>query len=265
MGIINVTPDSFSDGGRFFSPSDAITRAQEMVRLGAHIIDVGGVSTRPGSETVEPGEELRRVLPVLESLKDNLPAHALISLDSYSPRVAHEVARRGLVDIINDVYAGRCEEKIDGRQETTLSVAAKYDLGLVLMHMQGEPKTMQQSPFYENVVEEVRGFLKKHVELAMERGVKAIAVDPGIGFGKRLEDNLALLSPAGLQALVSLSTPVLVGLSRKRFLSQVDASLVEPSMRDELSKTFEYQCLANGVKIIRTHKLPSEVKQEAST
>lgn len=260
MGILNVTPDSFSDGGRFDSLDSAVERALTLVQNGASIIDVGGVSTRPGSAVVNENDELKRVLPIAKALRKKLPSDTLISLDSYTPSVAEACAKLGVVDIINDVYAGRFVlEKV-----STIDVAAQYQLGFVTMHMQGTPQTMQTHPHYENCTDEVAQFLRKSVKTLKERGIVGIAVDPGIGFGKTIEHNLELLSEPSMQILKALGAPLLIGLSRKRFLKEVGLSrgtgdLSLPESRDAITKDFELQALRRGAKIIRTHVMPQEI------
>lgn len=211
MGILNVTPDSFSDGGRYLATDAAVARALELEREGADILDVGGESTRPGSDPVDPAEEERRVVPVIAALRGALKIP--ISIDTRRASVAQAALAAG-ARIVNDVSALA--------DPLMASLAARERSGLVLMHMRGEPKTMQRSPAYADVVIEVREFLRSRAALAMAAGVsrEAIAVDPGLGFGKRtgeaVEDNAALLKR--LDSLTSLGFPVLVGASRKAFI-----------------------------------------------
>lgn len=262
MGIVNVTPDSFSDGGLFCSVGAAVARALEMTACGAHIIDVGGVSTRPSSLPVDAASEWARVCPTLRALRTQLPDSVLLSLDSGTPEVALKAAQEGLVDILNDVAAG---QNFDSKAGTTCDIAGRFELGLVLMHMQGTPATMQTNPTYDDCVSEVVSFLELAMARALACGVRALAIDPGIGFGKSLEHNLELLSESGLQKLVGLGPPVLVGLSRKRFLAEeavqlsLPEPLTEPQSRDAASKNWERICLNRGVRIIRSHKMPIEV------
>jgi dihydropteroate synthase len=211
MGILNVTPDSFSDGGRFFSAGDALSQGLAMVREGAAIIDIGGESTRPGSDTVPLDEELRRVLPVLDALHERIGVP--ISVDT----VKAEVVRRALAagaSLINDVSALRMDEEM-------VEVVAEAGCPICLMHMQGQPKTMQDEPHYENVVDEVLRFLEERMVFALEHGVREdqLMIDPGIGFGKTVDHNLSLLRH--LDRFVELGRPVVLGASRKRFLGAV--------------------------------------------
>lgn len=278
MGILNATPDSFSDGGRHTDPTSAVKRAQELLAGGCFLIDVGGVSTRPGSADVPPEEEWARVGPVLAALRGAFP-DALLSLDTSSPTVLEHAAAAGLVDLANDVWAGRKVEPgtaANTAKETpgvgvgVFDVCARHGLPLVVMHMRGEPGTMQVDPRYVDVVEEVVSFLSERAGAAERAGVPLVAVDPGIGFGKRLEHNLALLSAPGLARLGALGYPLLVGLSRKRFLAELEARRPEPraeiiafaAARDGLSKTWEWACAERGARILRSHRGPGEVAPE---
>ena len=241
MGVLNVTPDSFSDGGRFFGERAAVDRAIEMVDEGADIVDVGGESTRPGSDPVPVAEELRRVIPVVE----NLAAHvaAPISVDTRRAEVARAALAAGAV-IVNDVTAGRDPEMFDAVREGRA--------GYVAMHMRGEPKTMQRAPVYDDVVAEVTEFLRERVEAAGLAGVETdrIAIDPGIGFGKDLEHNLSLLRR--VDTLVALDRPVVVGPSRKRFIG----TLLDDAGEDErLEGTIGVASwlAARGAHVVRVH------------
>lgn len=208
MGVLNVTPDSFSDGGCFFSVEAAVQQGLELEHAGADLIDVGGESTRPGAAAVSAEEELRRVLPVIRGLRAK--SSLVISIDTSKAVVAEEALRAG-ADIINDVTALHGDPAMVG-------VARRSGAGVVLMHMQGNPRTMQKNPHYEDVVAEVGDFLREALTAAVERGIpaEAVAVDPGIGFGKMPVHNLALLR--SLPALASLRRPIMIGVSRKSFL-----------------------------------------------
>jgi len=213
MGILNLTPDSFSDGGEFFRAPDAIARARQITAEGAQIIDIGAESTRPGSERVSPAEQIAR-------LRDVLPAVAAdgitVSIDTTRSEVAGFALDCG-ASMVNDVSAGRDDAGL-------FSLVAERGAGLCLMHMLGKPKTMQADPHYEDVVAEVKDFLARRVDVACAAGVQRerIVIDPGIGFGKRLEHNLALL--AGVGELCSLGLPVLIGASRKRFIGEISGA-----------------------------------------
>jgi dihydropteroate synthase len=207
-----VTPDSFSDGGDFLGPERAVARAATMLDEGAQIIDVGGESTRPGSDPVSPEEEARRVVPVIRGILAERPG-AIVSVDTYRSGTA-EAALRGGASVVNDVTALRGDPRLT-------EVVADARCPVILMHMLGEPKTMQRDPRYGDVVREVRGFLAERAERAVAAGVgeENIILDPGIGFGKTLEHNLALLNK--LDAIVELGFPVLVGASRKSFIGRI--------------------------------------------
>lgn len=210
MGIVNVTPDSFSDGGRFNTVEKAVRRGMELERQGAAILDIGGESTRPGAAEVSVEEELDRVLPVVAALREY--SEAVISVDTRHAAVAAAVLEAG-ADVINDI-SGLAEEGM-------VECCAASRCGVVVMHMQGSPETMQEAPAYEDVVEEVRGYFEERYEALLQQGIvpEQICWDPGIGFGKTLEHNLALLS--NMDKLHVGGRPVLLGLSRKRMLGAI--------------------------------------------
>ena len=212
MGILNVTPDSFSDGGQFDSVEQACKRAERMVAEGADIVDVGGESARPRSTGVDAAIEIDRVIPVLEALAERLPSHVVLSVDTRKPTVAREAIAVG-ARLINDIAAGESHE--------LLNLVAKSEVGIVLMHMQGTPATMQDNPTYEDVVAEIRAFLLVRAEAALRAGVDVarIAIDPGIGFGKTRQHNLSLLGH--LAQFVDTDYPVMLGTSRKRFMGAI--------------------------------------------
>jgi dihydropteroate synthase len=241
MGVLNVTPDSFYDGGVYFDPARAVGRGLELAAEGADIIDVGGESTRPGSEPIPADEELRRILPVVEALRKE--TKVLISVDTTKSEVAQTALAKG-ADIINDISAGR----FDGRM---LDVAARSGAGLILMHMKGTPRTMQLSPHYGDVLAEVKAFLRERIEAAVAAGVKreSLIIDPGIGFGKRLEHNLVLLR--NIPSLTELGRPVLVGISRKSFIGHI----LNLEARERLEGTVAAAVLsvAGGASFLRVH------------
>jgi len=214
VGVINVTPDSFSDGGEFFEAEAAVAQARALLEEGAQVIDVGGESTRPGSDPVSPEEELRRVLPVIRGILSARP-DAAVSIDTYRYSTAEAALDAG-ARVVNDVTA-LGDPKMAG-------LVAERGCTLILMHMLGEPKSMQQDPNYKDVVREVRDFLAERAERAIRAGVgpENLIIDPGIGFGKTLEHNLKLLDR--LDSLVQLGFPVLVGASRKSFLGKITGS-----------------------------------------
>jgi dihydropteroate synthase len=245
MGILNVTPDSFSDGGRYLSSAEAIARAHEMVEQGAEIIDIGGESTRPGAQPVTETEEMRRVIPVIDGLA-GLPA--VISIDTSKPSVMRAACAAG-ASFINDVNALRAPG--------ALEVAADCAVPVCLMHMQGEPRTMQQAPHYTDVVTEVRDFLNERVLACTAAGISrgSIVVDPGFGFGKTLAHNLALLGR--LDVLASPGLPLLVGVSRKSMLG----AILGTDTGQRLSAGVAAAVLAvwQGARIVRTHDVPATV------
>jgi dihydropteroate synthase len=212
VGILNVTPDSFSDGGDFLDPEAAAEHAAAMLDEGAEILDLGGESTRPGSDPVPQEEEIRRIVPVIERILAVRP-EAVISVDTYRAGTATAALEAG-ARLINDVTALRGDPRM-------ASVVKEAACPVILMHMQGEPKTMQREPHYEDVVREVRDFLAQRAEYAVAAGIRPenVIVDPGIGFGKNLEHNLDLLQ--NLDAIVDLGFPVLIGASRKRFIGRI--------------------------------------------
>ena len=233
MGILNVTPDSFSDGGKFNSVENAISHAKQMLEEGADIIDVGGESTRPGSDPVSLEEELARVIPVIDEL---LKLDTTISIDTTKPEVAEECLKRG-VHILNDV-TGLRDPKM-------LEVAAKYDVPVIIMHMLGEPKTMQNDIHYDDVVVEIKCYLQIQATKAKQAGISHIILDPGIGFGKTVEHNYEIIRR--LAEFTELGYPVLVGPSRKSFLGG--------DIKDRLPGTIAAvtACILNGAKIVRVH------------
>lgn len=244
MGILNLTPDSFSDGGSHTSRGSAVQFALEMVRNGADIIDVGGESTRPYSERIEAAEQIRRVESVIASLRKTLPSETPISIDTTLSDVAGAALDAGAT-ILNDISAGRDDPGI-------FSLAAQKNVPIVLMHMQGSPETMQDNPTYTNVVEEVRSFLLERAEAAQQAGIKksAIVIDPGIGFGKTREHNLELI--AGLGEFVRTDYPVLLGTSRKRFLGTLSLQSEPRTLVGATCATTVLGVQA-GVRIFRVH------------
>jgi dihydropteroate synthase len=248
MGVLNVTPDSFSDGGEFFATDAAIAGGIRMALEGADIIDVGGESTRPGSEPVSVKEELQRVVPVIKKLCAEI--NISISIDTSKPEVA-SVALDAGASIINDVTAGRGDEKM-------LPLAAERTAAIVLMHMKGEPRTMQKNPHYEDVVTEVADFFRQQYGRALECGVDpmTIAFDPGIGFGKTLEHNLTLLK--NLERLRVHDRPLVVGVSRKSFLGKLMNSS-EMSTRAAPTIALTGILRVRGADILRVHDVKENV------
>lgn len=248
MGIVNATPDSFSDGGRCFSAAAAVEHALRLAEAGAEIIDIGGESTRPQAEPVPEAEEIRRVLPVIEALAGRLKVP--ISIDTMKPAVARVAVRAGAA-IINDIAANRTDTEM-------WRLAAETGAGYVCMHMQGTPQTMQLHPVYEDVVREVREFFLDRVRRLNGCGVASdqTILDPGIGFGKTLEHNLELLG--GLRSFAELGRPLLLGVSRKSFMGQ----LLGLGPDERLPAALACACLAveAGVQMIRAHDVAETVR-----
>jgi len=248
MGILNVTPDSFSDGGRHNAVDTAVTHALRMIAEGAEIIDVGGESTRPGAAEVPAEEEIRRVGPVIEKLR--AATHAAISIDTSKASVARAAVEAG-AEIINDVSAMT-------RDPEMVAVAAQTKCGVVLMHMRGTPRTMQADPKYDDVVREVSEYLAGRITAACDAGIAAdrISIDPGIGFGKTPAHNWELV--AGLQSFASLGQPVLLGASRKSFLKDLPGRS-EPAGRDGVTAVLTALGYSRGARIFRVHEIPGNL------
>ncbi|MHB8681345.1 MAG: dihydropteroate synthase [Acidimicrobiales bacterium] len=245
MGVLNVTPDSFSDGGRYLDPDQAVARGLAMVAEGADVVDVGGESSRPGASPVAESEELARVVPVVEALAPRVR----VSVDTVKPAVAEAAIEAGAT-LVNDISA------------SLWPVAAAAGVGWVAMHMQGRPATMQDDPRYDDVVDEVHGFLRRRAGEAADAGVTEVWVDPGIGFGKTAEHNLRLLRHVG--ELVAAGFPVLVGTSRKGFLGRITAAAggTTPGVEDRLAAslaTATWAMLA-GAGMVRVHDVAATVQ-----
>ncbi len=247
MGILNVTPDSFSDGGNFLSVTNALQHAEAMLAQGADIIDVGGESTRPNAEAVSEQEELSRVIPIIKAIKSAF--NPLISIDSSKANVIHAAISEG-ASLVNDVRALREPE--------VLHKVAGTNAGICLMHMQGQPRTMQANPEYNNVVDDVNSFLMERVEVCLQAGIgkDRIIIDPGFGFGKSLRHNLLLLKE--LNRITSQGFPVLVGLSRKSMFEK----LLGLSANERLAPSIAAAVIsvANGASIVRVHDVKETVE-----
>ena len=255
MGVVNVTPDSFSDGGRFCNTDVAVAQGEKLAAEGADIIDVGGESTRPFSDPVPVEEEIRRVVPVIEKLAQRVSIP--ISIDTTKADVARRALEAGAA-IINDVAALRSEPAL-------AALAVEFDTPLILMHMLGEPKSMQVSPRYENLIEDIRSFLTDAVERAVKLGVSRskIIVDPGIGFGKTVTHNLLLLKH--VQTFTSLDLPILIGASRKAFIRKILKPAHEEDIRPDLpivetgTQAAVAAAVLNGAHIVRVHNVGNTV------
>ncbi len=249
MGVLNVTPDSFSDGSRFADLGSAVAQAQKLAGDGADLIDIGGESTRPGSGRVEADEQIRRIVPVLEALASKLPV--AWSVDTRSSPVAAAAIDAGAT-LINDISAGRDDPAI-------LRLAAQRRLPVVLMHMQGEPRTMQVNPHYQDVIEEVKSFFVERIEAAKSAGINAdqILLDPGIGFGKNINHNLTLIRE--MRQFTQLGRPLVIGTSRKGFIGTISG---EPQPNQRLFGTAATVAwsIANGAGIVRVHDVEAMLK-----
>jgi len=246
MGVLNLTPDSFSDGGRYASLDAAITQAEHMIEAGVDIIDIGGESTRPGSAPVPVDEELRRVMPAIYALRD---CGKPLSIDTRRPEVMREAIAAG-ADMINDINGFRAEG--------SLRLLRDSDCALCIMHMQGEPRTMQHDPQYRDVVAEVGDFLAERVNAAREAGIAAqrLCIDPGFGFGKTLDHNLALLRQLGaLQDRLQL--PLLAGLSRKTMIGKLTGKPIEQRMAGSVAAALV--AVKYGARIVRVHDVAETV------
>lgn len=247
MGILNVTPDSFSDGGKYFGKVKAVEKAYSLINDGADIIDIGGESTRPGAGKISVDEELKRVLPVIEEISKNSP-DVYISIDTTKSKVAEAAVQSG-ASIINDISGMTFDPEI-------VSVAKKYNTGIIIMHIKGTPAYMQINPYYEDVISEIYDFLSTQTEIAKMNSIKNIWIDPGIGFGKRIEDNIEIIKR--LKDFSGLGFPILIGLSRKSFLGKIlDNSVEERDIPTLIAESF---ALRNGAKIIRTHNVKNAVQ-----
>jgi len=241
IGVLNVTPDSFSDGGKFFKLEDAVRQGMKMTEEGADIIDVGGESTRPESDPVPIQEELSRVIPVISSLSKKIDVP--ISIDTYKAEVAKQALDAG-AQMINDISALRFDPKMK-------KVAGEFGVPIVLMHIKGTPKNMQADPWYEDVIVEITEYLKQSIKIAGDAGIDSekIIIDPGIGFGKRLEDNLNILK--NLKRFSILGCPIWVGCSRKSFIGKILNLPMEERLEGSLAALA--LAVANGANIVRVH------------
>jgi dihydropteroate synthase len=249
MGILNVTPDSFSDGGKFDTLDAAVNHAKQMVQDGADIIDIGGESTRPGAKAVSVADEIQRVLPVIEQLIDEIDVP--LSIDTYKSRVAEKAIDKGVL-LVNDITAMQADPRM-------VNVIANRNVHVCLMHMKGNPRTMQLNPIYGNLIHEIRSFLKERADYALFHDIPKdhILFDPGIGFGKRtgrgVEDNCDILHH--LSVLKEEGFPILVGASRKTFIGNVSSKDKTLSIQERLEGSLAAACIAayNGADIVRVH------------
>ncbi len=249
MGILNVTPDSFSDGGLFFDKKRAVEHALRMVEEGADIIDIGGESTRPGASMVDEDEELRRVIPVIEAISGKVKVP--ISIDTYKARVAEEALKAG-ASMVNDISGLRFDPRM-------AEVVARYEVPVVIMHIKGTPRDMQKNPTYKALIPEIMDYLREGIEIARQRGVRddMIIIDPGIGFGKTVEHNLEIIHR--LSEFKGFEKPILIGPSRKSFIGRV---LNDAPVTERLEGTGASVAIAifNGADIIRVHDVKEMVR-----
>ncbi|MCU0276530.1 MAG: dihydropteroate synthase [Acidobacteria bacterium] len=250
MGILNVTPDSFSDAGRFFAPEAALAHARALAEAGADIIDVGGESTRPGAVPIGLDEEIDRVLPIIARIKEE--TSVLVSIDTSKEEVARLAVEEGGADLVNDISAFRFSERM-------ASVIAELNVPVVLMHILGTPETMQRDPSYADVIAEISDYFQERIDYAVGCGIlkERIILDPGIGFGKRLEDNVAIL--CGLKRFGAFDLPLLIGLSRKSFLGQLAGEKLA-DRRDPETIAANLVAARNGAAILRVHDVAGTVK-----
>lgn len=248
MAILNITGDSFYDGGHYNSVNQALQRAEECLNLGANILDVGGASSRPGAEEVIVGTELARVLPVIEAISNQFP-HAVISVDTYRAQVAREAVNAG-AHIVNDISAG--EDDID-----MISTVAALGVPYIAMHKQGIPKHMQDNPRYSNVVEDVATYFRGRLELYKKVGIKDVILDPGFGFGKTVEHNYSLLNHLGVFRSL-FPNPLLVGVSRKSMINRVLGTKPEEALNG--TTALHAMALLNGAQILRVHDVEEAVQ-----
>jgi dihydropteroate synthase len=250
MGVLNVTPDSFSDGGQFFEYDRALKQAEQMINDGAAIIDIGGESSRPGAQKVSTEEEIDRIMPIIEKVKDEYAV--IVSVDTYKERVARTAVLEAGADMVNDISALRFSENM-------ADTIAKLEVPVVLMHIKGTPENMQKSPSYQDLIPELKQYFHTRIDYALSKGIKKekIIIDPGIGFGKRVEDNIEIIKR--LEEFKEFELPILMGLSRKSFLGIISD---EPISGEREAETICANIIAvlNGASIIRVHNVKNTVK-----
>ncbi len=250
MGILNVTPDSFSDAGRFFENNAAMQHARAMAAAGADIIDIGGESTRPGATQLSVEAEIDRILPIVDKIKEELGV--LVSIDTTKAEVARLAVQEGGADLINDISALQFDDAM-------AATVAGLNVPVVLMHIKGTPETMQNEPFYVDVLREITDYFQQRIDSALSHGIKKekLILDPGIGFGKRLEDNIAIMK--NLKVFGEFELPLLVGVSRKSFLGLLSGEKI-PERRGAETISACLAAAAKGAAILRVHDVESTVK-----
>jgi dihydropteroate synthase len=250
MGVLNVTPDSFSDGGRFLEYDRALSQAEQMIKDGADIIDIGGESSRPGAQTVSTEEEIDRIMPIIEKVKDDFAV--IVSVDTYKESVARVAVLEAGADMVNDISALRFSENM-------ADTIAQLDVPIVLMHIKGTPQNMQKDPYYQDLIPELKQYFRTRIEYALSKGIKKkkIIIDPGIGFGKRVEDNIEIIKR--LEEFKEFELPILIGLSRKSFLGIISDEPI-PMEREAETTCANIIAILNGASIIRVHNVKNTVK-----
>lgn len=250
MGVLNVTPDSFSDGGQFLEYDRALIQAEQMVKDGAAIIDIGGESSRPGARTVSTEEEIDRIMPIIEKVKDEFAV--IVSVDTYKERVARVAVLEAGADMVNDISALRFSENM-------ADTIAKLEVPVVMMHIKGTPENMQKNPSYQDLIPELKQYFHTQIEYALSKGIKKkkIIIDPGIGFGKRVEDNIEIIKR--LKEFKEFELPILMGLSRKSFLGIISNEPI-PAEREAETISANIIAILNGASIIRVHNVKNTVK-----
>lgn len=250
MGVLNVTPDSFSDGGRFLEYDKALKQAEQMIKDGADIIDIGGESSRPGAQTVSTEEEIDRIMPIIEKVKDDFAV--IVSVDTYKESVARVAVLEAGADMVNDISALRFSENM-------ADTIAQLEVPVVLMHIKGTPENMQKDPYYQDLIPELKQYFRTRIEYALSKGIKKkkIIIDPGIGFGKRVEDNIKIIKR--LKEFKEFELPILMGLSRKSFLGIISDEPI-PLERESETTCANIIAILNGASIIRVHNVKNTVK-----
>jgi len=250
MGILNITPDSFSDGGRYLDFDSALGQAGQMIKDGADIIDVGGESSRPGAQSISIDEEIDRILPIIEKIKDEFAA--IVSVDTYKERVARVAVQEAGADIVNDISGL-------GFSDNMAETVAQLEVPLVMMHIKGTPENMQKNPYYKDVIGELKQYFYTRIDFALSKGIKKekIIIDPGIGFGKRLEDNIEIIRK--LEEFKEFDLPVLIGLSRKSFLGAISGEAV-PMEREAETICANTIAILRGASVIRVHNVKNTIK-----
>jgi len=250
MGVLNVTPDSFSDGGRFLEYDSALKQAEQMIKDGADIIDIGGESSRPGAQQVSTEEEIDRIMPIIEKVKDEFAV--IVSVDTYKEHVARTAVLEAGADMVNDISAL-------GFSENMADTIAKLEVPVVLMHIKGTPENMQKNPSYQSLIPELKQYFHNRIDYALSKGIKKekIIIDPGIGFGKRVEDNIKIIKR--LEEFKEFELPILMGLSRKSFLGFISDEPI-PVEREAETICANIVAILNGASIIRVHNVKNTVK-----